>query len=101
MLFNYRIILTGDCSNTNSGALNLQVTGDGSPYTITWNSPTLSTNTFSSEYNLSGLSAGTYNFNLSDSFVPTNKYFPPFPAFFSKTFPAKRNNFDVFTKSKI
>jgi hypothetical protein len=74
MLFNYRIILTGDCSNTNSGALNLQVTGDGSPYTITWNSPTLSTNTFSSEYNLSGLSAGTYNFNLSDSFVPTNNF---------------------------
>jgi hypothetical protein len=73
MPFIYNIILTGDCSNTNSGALNLRLSGDGSPYTITWNSPSFSSNTFSSDYNLSGLSAGTYNFNLTNSLVPTNE----------------------------
>ena len=73
MPFIYNIKLTGDCSNTNSGALNLLVTGDGSPYTITWNSPSLTTNTFTSTYDLSGLSAGTYNFNLTNSLTPLFK----------------------------
>jgi SprB repeat len=74
MPFNYSIILTGDCSNTNNGALNLQVTGDGSPYTISWNSPVLTTSAFTSEYSLTGLSAGTYNFNLTNSLTPTNEF---------------------------
>lgn len=73
MPFIYNITLTGDCSNTNSGALNLQVSGDGSPYTITWNSPSFTSSTFSSSYDLSGLSAGTYNFNLTNSLVPINE----------------------------
>ena len=73
MPFNYNIILTGDCLNTNSGALNLNVTGDGSPYTITWNSPVYSTNTFNNNYYLTGLSSGTYSFNLSNSLTPTNE----------------------------
>jgi hypothetical protein len=73
MPFIYNITLTGDCTNTNSGGLNLQLSGDGSPYTITWNSPSLTSTTFSSGYNLSGLSAGTYNFNLTNSLVPINE----------------------------
>lgn len=74
MPFIYNITLTGDCTNTNSGGLNLLLTEGASPYTITWNTPPFSTTTFTSSYNLSGLSAGTYNFNLSDSFVPTNNF---------------------------
>ena len=73
MPFNYNISLTGDCSNSNNGSLNLYVTGDGSPYTITWVSPSLTTDTFSSNYYLNGLSSGTYTFNLTNSLTPTNE----------------------------
>lgn len=73
MPFNYNITLTGDCSNSNNGALNLYVSGGGSPYTITWNSPVYSTSTFDNYYYLTGLSSGTYNFNLTNSLIPTNQ----------------------------
>jgi len=73
MPFSYNISLTGDCSNSSSGKLLLNVGGDGSPFTITWNSPVYSTQTFGGSYSLSGLSAGTYSFNLSNSLTPTNE----------------------------
>ena len=73
MPFSYNISLTGDCSNSSSGKLLLNVGGDGSPFTITWNSPVYSTQTFGGSYSLSGLSAGTYSFNLSNSLTPVNE----------------------------
>lgn len=77
----YNIFLTGDCTNTNSGVLNLTVQGDSPPFSIIWNNP-ISAATFSSQtinsssYSVSGLSAGTYSFQLSDSDTPINQLTP-------------------------
>lgn len=74
---NYNISLTGDCNNTNTGVFNLSVTGQSPPFAIIWNNP-VSGATFSSQtintptYSVSGLSAGTYSFRLTDSNTPTN-----------------------------
>jgi uncharacterized protein (DUF2141 family) len=77
----YEISLTGDCSNTNSGVLSLSVTGSSPPFAIIWNDP-ISAATFSSQtistptYNVTGLSAGSYSFILTDSDIPTNQITP-------------------------
>jgi hypothetical protein len=78
-VIDYSIILTGDCSNSGLGALNLSVTGDSPPFAIVWNNP-ISGSSFSSQtintptYNVTGLTAGTYSFVLTDSgpFINSN-----------------------------
>ena len=78
---NYNIFLTGDCKNTNTGALSLSVTGQSPPFAIIWSNPnsgaTFSSQTIStSTYNVTGLSAGSYSFILSDSSIPVNETTP-------------------------
>jgi hypothetical protein len=41
--FQYTIALTGDCSNTDSGEIQLLIFGGTPPYTIEWVSPSLGT----------------------------------------------------------
>jgi hypothetical protein len=68
----YNFNITGDCTNTNSGAFTFNVSGTPN-FTLTWLSPnsiptallTGSTDT----YTLTGLSAGTYSVNLTDGCV--------------------------------
>lgn len=66
----YTISLTGDCSNTNSGELNL-VLGGNAPYTVQWIEPIsfglLTQTGQTSPYLYGGLSAGTYAINIIDS----------------------------------
>ena len=66
----YTISLTGDCSNTNSGELNL-VLGGNAPYTVQWIEPIsfglLTQTGQTSPYSYGGLSAGTYAINIIDS----------------------------------
>ena len=74
----YNFFLTGDCSNTASGAVNISVTGASPPFSIVWVDP-ISGNTFTSQtistpvYSVTGLTAGTYSFRLTDSDFPTNE----------------------------
>jgi hypothetical protein len=70
--------ITGDCSNTSSGSFGITIEGDAPDYTIQWISPTTGTTALGpgvTGYTESGLSAGTYTFNVIDSCLSGNTYF--------------------------
>jgi len=67
--------ITGDCSNTNSGEFQINIGGTAPDYTIDWLSPSLGTIPLGvgvTTYSETGLSGGTYVFNVIDSCVPPN-----------------------------
>ena len=76
----YNLSITGDCSNTNSGAFTLDITGSAPDYTIQWLTPasygTVVLGVGVTEYTVTGLSADTYSFNIIDSCSPTNTILP-------------------------
>ena len=71
-LINYNIFLTGDCQNNGNGTFLLSTNGVSPPISINWIDP-ISGNSFSSQtivngvYNVTGLSASSYSFYLSDA----------------------------------
>jgi len=72
----YRISVTGDCSNTDSGAISLFVSGGTSPYTVQWLSPVLSPDIVTVDPVVkTGLSATTYSVRVNDSTLPLNNEF--------------------------
>lgn len=74
--FNYNIIITGDCQNTNSGAVELYLIGGTPPYTVQWVSPNLGVDVVTINPSIrTSLSADTYAVNVNDSTVPTNLQF--------------------------
>lgn len=73
MAFNYNINVTGDCSNTQSGAFDLNISGFTPPYTVRIISPyTTEPVTTNGLYSQSGLEPGTYVLSINDSTLPTN-----------------------------
>lgn len=71
--------ITGDCSNVNGGSFSIDINGTAPDYTIQWTSPY--TNVVSLGPNVSGftqtgLSAGTYTFNVIDSCSPVSTTIP-------------------------
>ena len=71
--------LTGDCSNTNSGSFGITIDGTAPDYSIQWISPYTGTTALGAgvtAYTQSSLSAGTYTFNVIDSCISGNTYFP-------------------------
>lgn len=71
--------ITGDCSNTNSGAFSIQINGDAPDYSIQWLSPTTGTTALGAgvtAYTQTSLSAGTYSFNIIDSCASGNTVLP-------------------------
>ena len=76
----YNLIVTGDCSNTNSGAFEVQIFGTAPDYTIQWLSPasygTIVLGAGVTGYTVTNLSASTYSFNIIDSCSPTNTVLP-------------------------
>ena len=75
--FNYNIVITGDCYNTNSGIINLYLTGGTSPYTVQWQLPLTQTEVVPAGVPsiVTGLSASTYTARVNDSSLPTNQEF--------------------------
>lgn len=74
--FNYNLVITGDCSNTNSGVINLYLTGGTPPYTVEWISPSYAPQVITNDPAiLTGLSGGTYVTRVNDTTVPTNLEF--------------------------
>lgn len=67
----YNYVLTGDCSNTSSGAFSLSYSAAASSIYVTWVNPvsgaTFSSGLISNPYVVSGLSGGSYSFILTDS----------------------------------
>jgi hypothetical protein len=72
----YDLIITGDCSNTNNGAFEVQIFGSAPDYTIQWLNPvsfgTIVLGVGVTGYTVTNLSASTYSFNIIDSCSPTN-----------------------------
>jgi len=73
---NYNIIVTGDCSNNNSGALNLFVSDGTPPYTVQFLNPYYSPQTIIAQpASLVGLASGVYQVRVNDSSLPINNEF--------------------------
>ena len=78
-ILSYTISITGDCLNDLSGAFSLDIVGTAPDYTIQWISPYTGTTSLGAgvvNYSESGLSGGTYTFNIIDSCFPTNTILP-------------------------
>ena len=74
--FNYNLSITGDCSNTNNGIINLYLTGGTAPYTVQWTSPLSQVDSILFNPSVvTGLSASTYTARVNDSTLPVNEEF--------------------------
>jgi hypothetical protein len=69
---NYNVILTGDCSSTNSGAIIIIPNGGTPKYNVQWLDPDLGVDASTDLSSRTGLSAGTYTILITDSSAPTN-----------------------------
>lgn len=70
--------ITGDCSNSSLGAFDISIDGTAPDYTIQRISPTTGTTVLGlgiTGYSQTGLTAGTYTFNVVDSCSSGNTYF--------------------------
>jgi hypothetical protein len=71
---------TGDCTNSSIGAVNVEITGSAPDYTIQWVQPssygTISLGVGVTGYTQTGLSGGTYIFNVIDACSPDNTILP-------------------------
>lgn len=73
----YSISLTGDCTNSSLGAATINLFGSN-PFSISWDNNVLPPSTFSTNtYSVTGLSAGTYGFNITASTIPINEVIGP------------------------
>lgn len=75
-VLNYNITVTGDCSNNNSGALNLFVSAGTPPYTVQFLNPSYASQTITTQpASLVGLASNVYQIRVNDSSLPTNNEF--------------------------
>ena len=71
----YGLNITGDCTNSFLGGFTINITSGAPDYTIQWLSPytdVISLGSGVTSYSKNFLSAGTYSFNIIDSFTPNN-----------------------------
>jgi uncharacterized protein (DUF2141 family) len=74
--FNYLVSVTGDCSHTSAGAINIYVSGGTPPYTVEWYDPSLPPADVTTGTSIrTNLAYGTYAVRLNDSSLPTNNQF--------------------------
>lgn len=73
MAFNYNINVTGDCSGSSDGVIDLFITGGSRPYTVQWIMPVLNTDIILSSVTKTNLIADTYSIKITDSSLPTNQ----------------------------
>ncbi len=71
---------TGDCTNSSIGAINVEIAGSAPDYTIQWIEPaslgTIALGAGVTSYTETGLSGGTYTFNVIDTCSPDSTIFP-------------------------
>jgi len=65
--------LTGDCSNTQSGAFTIDILNGAPNYTVNWIYPPFGSFPVTGDFTVTNLSAGTYSFTITDSCVPDNE----------------------------
>lgn len=72
----YNISVTGDCSNNNSGALDIFVSSGTPPYTVEFVSPSYAPQTITFQpASLVGLASNVYQVRVNDSTLPVNSEF--------------------------
>jgi hypothetical protein len=75
-VLDYNIAVTGDCSNNNSGAFNLYVSGGTPPYTVQFVNPVYAPQTIVAQpASLAGLASNVYQLRVNDSTLPVNSEF--------------------------
>jgi len=75
-VLDYNIAVTGDCSNNNSGAFNLYVSGGTPPYTVEFYNPVYAPQTITVQpASLVGLASNVYQLRVNDSTLPVNSEF--------------------------
>lgn len=72
----YGITLTGDCSNTSSGAVKFDIFGTAPGYSISGQSGNVVIPSSGTTYTFTGLSAGTYQYIIQDSCTSGNTTIP-------------------------
>lgn len=74
--FDYNIVVTGDCSNTSSGRIDLSLSGGTPPYTVEWLDPININEVIILEPSVvTGLTSGVYAVRVNDSTLPVNQEF--------------------------
>jgi len=68
---NYALVVTGDCSHTNSGVVVMTINGGTPPYNVSWQTPLLGTDFGVGVSTRTGLTYGDYNVYITDSSIPT------------------------------
>lgn len=72
-LFSYNLTILGDCNQSSSGYLKLEITSGGvPPYNFLWTSPNLGNDLGVTESERTNLSADTYIITITDSTLPNN-----------------------------
>jgi len=77
-VFDYFLSLTGDCTNTNSGAILLELSGGTPPYSIEFINPYIDSSPYvviTEPVLITNLSATTYGVRVNDSTAPDNLEF--------------------------
>ena len=65
--FEYEFSVTGDCTNSGSGSINISLSGGVEPYTVTWLNPNLGSGSTKNNLN-----AGNYYVRVNDSLGGVN-----------------------------
>jgi hypothetical protein len=75
--FTYDLVLTGDCSNSSTGAFSLSLSGGTPPYSVQFSSPLAAYDIAltTSPIFVSNLSASTYSARINDSSSPLNNQY--------------------------
>jgi uncharacterized protein (DUF2141 family) len=75
-VFNYDILVTGDCQSNGTGIISILPNGGTPPYTVEWISPNLGSDVITLEPSVrTNLSAGDYALRLNDTTLPENLEF--------------------------
>jgi hypothetical protein len=70
----YNLQVTGDCTSTSSGAVEISISGGTPNYTLTWVTPPYSPEVLAgSGVTKTSLSGGSYTFYISDQGIPVNQ----------------------------
>lgn len=70
--FYYNLSITGDCQNTNSGAIQINLNGGTPPYNVDWVNPNLGSDISVTASTRTSLSSTTYTVRVNDSTTPQN-----------------------------
>ena len=73
MAFSYNINVTGDCSGSSNGVIDLSISGGSQPFTVEWITPALATDIVLTSVTKTNLVGATYSIKVTDSSLPTNQ----------------------------